>query len=317
MTRHLLLFAFLLGACFDPSTTGSSASALGDEETGMPDDGAPRRKSGVYRTPRPQGGSPVVAPMSITGPQLAAQLDSSGVLSAFGVTAQIDYSHPGIASAGVPAIAALTEQAVTVTTNTSLLLAGTTPSYEFRLDRERGVLSLNHRTRNFTDGNPTDVGAAAITGIAVQDLALFGLQPSTGTLLDVRALERTRIGDPDDVHKLAYKVHVRLAPKGLPVAGPAAVFSYYLDGTLHKVVIGWPAIDTNPAQITGPLTGSSVAAAAMAKLTGHPLGSITTARTLAAGLVVYGATLRRALFVSGKLANPGGDPRRGELIVPL
>ena len=316
----LASLAVTLGACSEPRqepTTSIAESALGDEPNGMPNDSTPLRRSGVYRTPKPQGASPVEAPMTITTAQLAAQITTSGALSAFAEANQINYSHAGIATAGAGAIAAITGETATITANTASQLIGTTPSYTFDLDRSRGVLSIHHRTRGFTDDNPADVGATAIMAIALEDLAVLGLTPQTGAAVDVKPLQRTRVGHPNDVRKLAYKVFVRLDLHGLGVDGPNAIFSYYLDGTLHKVVVAWPAIRTDPAVLSSPVTAPSAATAAIAKLTGHPLGSITTPLTIAPGLIVHGDVLRRALFVSGWLANPRGDDRRGELIIPL
>ena len=276
-----------------------------------------RLPSGVYRTPKPHGVNPVEGSMTITQAQLASLIQSSGALSAFASAGDIAYDHPGVAAAGVGLIEGLTGEAATVATNTPGILAGTTASFLFKLDRARGVLNIHHRSRGYTDGDLADVGAAAIQPIALEQLARAGIRPQAGATIKVQALERKRVGSPTDVRRLAYKVFVDLRLSGLSVEGPRAVLSYFVDGSLHKIMVTWPEIHSDPDLLGGPLTPASAAAAAFALLSGHPLGSISTPLTVAPGMVVDGVRLRRALFLSGRLHNPDGDDRRGELIVPL
>jgi hypothetical protein len=307
-----------LAACAHDAADGvASVSQAAGDDSGMPNDSQPVRRSGVYRTPKPHGSNPVVAPMTTTVAQLSSLISSSGALVPFAGANQVSYAHAGIAAADVGLIQTLTGEAATVTASSATALVGTTPSFAFDLHRARGVLDLHHRSRGYTDGNPTDIGAAAVRSIALQHLAALGITPESGAVVEVKPLERIRVGNPDDVRRLAYKVYAHLALHGLPVDGPSAVLSYYLDGSLHKVVVAWPPIRTDAAVLSPPITAQSAANAAFARLTGHPLGSIGTALSVAPGLIIDGDVLRRALFVRGRLANPGGDDRRGELIVPL
>ncbi|TMQ22855.1 MAG: hypothetical protein E6J90_11820 [Deltaproteobacteria bacterium] len=306
-----------IAACArDAAEHASASQALGDE-TGVPDDGQPVRRAGVYRTPKPHGANPVAAPMTTTQAQLASQIMSTGALQAFAGLAQASYTHPGITGAGTGLIETLTGEHATVAESSPVVLAGTTASYRFAVHRARGVLELHHRSRGYLAGNPADIGTASVKAIALGHLAALGITPEAGATVEVRPLERSRVGDPGDVHRLAYKVYAHLTVHGVPVDGPSAILSYYVDGSLHKVVVAWPAIHTDAGVLGAPLTVTAAATAAFSKLTGHPLGSIGTPLTLTPGLVVDGDVLRRALFVRGRLANPGGDDRRGELIVPL
>jgi hypothetical protein len=209
---------------------------------------------------------------------------------------------------------------------------GGTEHFLFRKDTGQEALLIRNAVTTLGEP-PVDTELASVFRPAIRGMTEYNLQYKVGLQnpgdIDIQ-VTRLMVGEVNNdgtppVHEaIAYKAQVKrcIVRTDIPVDTgildeQSMVFSYFMDGSLHKIYLQWPAIRNGTHVLSTMSNEDQIVDAVYGSLAGHPLAAIQAPLEAETGLMLRNGELKKAVFIKGLLSDGEGGGREGILEVDM